>query len=295
MATSAKPTKKKIAPLLRSRLTQLSKGVPAAPCAEPTTFSFNGGDPNQCGAEYTIEMYNFPVEHLKTEDCKERTLIYSEHLKNNKPVLQHIESKTCSSSSDTIRDCFESPLLSSLDKNKLCQPPQQAMLMIVPEHILNNTMGISDFTQVVGFYTLEMEGRRVRAFPKTKQARGHPSDDETDITLARPDPSPLILGPDALMRPVIRRCLLFSVFFLSSVSSYHLSYGLFKVYSLRSTQPCPPALSAAGAAATLYPSAWFYVPLFHFEHPPLQISLHGPAIHTLAIVREDFPRLSWNA
>ncbi|CAI5642320.1 unnamed protein product [Oreochromis niloticus] len=32
--------------------------------------------------------------------------------------------------------------------------------------------------------------------------------------------------------------------------SYHLSYGLFNVYSLRSTQPCPPALSAAGAAAT---------------------------------------------
>uniref|UniRef100_A0A669CSD2 RNA-binding Raly-like protein n=1 Tax=Oreochromis niloticus TaxID=8128 RepID=A0A669CSD2_ORENI len=33
------------------------------------------------------------------------------------------------------------------------------MLMIVPEHILNNTMGISDFTQVVSWYTLEMEGR----------------------------------------------------------------------------------------------------------------------------------------
>ncbi|CAI5674012.1 unnamed protein product [Oreochromis niloticus] len=33
------------------------------------------------------------------------------------------------------------------------------MLMIVPEHILNNTMGISDFTQVVGCYTLEMEAR----------------------------------------------------------------------------------------------------------------------------------------
>lgn len=32
-----------------------------------TQSVFQGGDPNQCGAECTIEMYNSPVEHLKTE------------------------------------------------------------------------------------------------------------------------------------------------------------------------------------------------------------------------------------
>lgn len=77
--------------------------------------------------------------------------------------------------------------------------------------------------------------------------------------------------------------------------SYHLSYGLFNVYSLRSTQPCPPALSTATSqqqhcthqvkhrlrllclvahirflmnVCCCY-SAWFNVPLFNFEHPPL--------------------------
>ncbi|XP_063353756.1 sorting nexin-14-like [Pelmatolapia mariae] len=59
-----------------------------------------------------LEFYVLESKLTEFRDCKERTLMYTEHLKNNMQVLQHIGSKTCSSSSDTIRDCFESPLLS---------------------------------------------------------------------------------------------------------------------------------------------------------------------------------------